>query len=106
MAQDWSRAFYNSVAWLDCSAAYIASPKVYGLCERCARHGHVVPGYIVHHKILLTPNNINDVNVTLNYEHLEYQCLECHNAAHGKQLEGVTVDGLMFNTEGQLVEIN
>lgn len=38
------------------------------------------PGYIVHHKIKLTPWNIDDQSVTLNPANLEYVCLDCHNA--------------------------
>ena len=65
MAKDWAKAFYKSKAWLECRAAYILS--VFGLCEKCRR-----PGWIVHHKETLTPANINDPNVTLNWEKLEY----------------------------------
>lgn len=41
-------------------------------------------GEEVHHKIPLTPNNINDVNVTLNPENLIYLCKECHNKEHDR----------------------
>ena len=73
--KEFSRKFYNSKAWQDCRDAYIVS--VYALCERCQ-----CPGYIVHHKITLTPANINDVSITLNHAHLEYLCIDCHNKAH------------------------
>ena len=65
MAKPWAIQFYKSRVWLDCRAAYIQS--VFGLCEKCRR-----PGWIVHHKEKLTPANINDPNVTLNWEKLEY----------------------------------
>ena len=46
-----------------------------GLCEEC--HEHL--GYIVHHRIALTPDNINDATVTLNHSNLEYVCKYCHD---------------------------
>ena len=95
MAQEFAKAFYKSKAWLKCRAAYIQS--VFGLCEKCGR-----PGWIVHHKIKLTPGNINDPNVTLNWEKLEYLCQDCHNREHG---EANTAEGLMFDEDGDLVEI-
>jgi 5-methylcytosine-specific restriction enzyme A len=96
--QIWAKGFYQSTAWRKCREAYIA--YVHGLCERCQS-----PGYIVHHKVWLTPNNINDPNVSLNHMHLEYLCIECHNRTHSKHIEGMTRDGLMFNEFGDLVEI-
>jgi len=94
VAQEWAKAFYKSGAWLKCRAAYIQS--VFGLCEKCGR-----PGWIVHHKIKLTPGNINDPNVTLNWDNLEYLCQDCHNREHGG---GSTADGLMFDERGDLVQ--
>jgi hypothetical protein len=101
MAQEWAKAFYKSKAWLDCRAAYIAS--VYGLCECCTRKGETKPGLILHHKIKLTPSNINNPDITLNHIHLEYLCLDCHNAEHSTSK--VLREGLMFDKEGQVVEI-
>ena len=82
MAKDFSKAFYGSKAWQQCRDAYIAHRKSVdgGMCENC----HEVPGYIVHHKIELTPDNINDPNITLEFENLKYDCHICHNAEHGK----------------------
>lgn len=99
MAKEFSQKFYKSSAWKKCRMAYIKS--VYGLCERCNK-----PGYIVHHKILLTPNNINNPNVTLNWDNLEYLCLDCHNLEHNfdRDKKPVTREGLKFNKNGELVE--
>lgn len=94
MAKEFAKKFYASKAWQKCRAAYIAS--VFGLCERCGR-----PGYIVHHKVTLTPNNINDPDITLNFERLEYLCHDCHNREHGG---AVTTEGLRFDSDGNLVE--
>lgn len=97
MAQDWALAFYKSRAWIDCRAGYIAS--VFGLCERCQE-----AGLIVHHKIVLTLKNISDPFISLNWEHLELTCMDCHNKEHHGSSEPVTRDGLMFNVWGELEE--
>jgi 5-methylcytosine-specific restriction protein A len=95
MAKDFAKQFYKSKAWQQCRESYIS--KVFGLCERCGKSG-----YIVHHKILLTIENINDPNITLNHDNLEYLCQDCHNKEHysNKPIR----EGLKFNEFGDLVE--
>lgn len=89
MAKDYAKAFYKTKAWKNCRAAYMAS--VGGLCERCYRNGLIVPGDIVHHKIHLTPENIKDPTVALNWKNLECLCRLCHNDEHkGDFLDGRT----------------
>ena len=90
----WAEKFYKSKAWRDCREAFFISK--HGLCERCGR-----PGKIVHHKVYLTPQNINDPNVSLNWESLELVCQDCHNDEH----HGIdaAADGLMFDEDGNLV---
>ena len=95
MARDFAKTFYASAAWQHCRAAYIE--HVHGLCERCRR-----PGYIVHHKCYLTPDNIDDPDVTLNFDNLEYLCLDCHNAEHGSSDYKTVRDGLVFDAFGDL----
>ena len=80
MARDFAEAFYKSAAWQKCRAAYIR--KVAWLCEDCLEQGVQVTGVIVHHKIPLTPENINDPAVTLNFDNLRYVCRDCHAAKH------------------------
>lgn len=80
--KDYAKTFYKSAAWLHCRDGYIKS--VGGLCERCLSKGLIVPGYIVHHKCYLTPNNILDPDVSLNWNNLEYLCHDCHNKEHFK----------------------
>lgn len=53
MAKEWAKDFYKSSAWKKCREGFIKS--VYGLCQRCGK-----PGHIVHHKEVLTQQNIND----------------------------------------------
>lgn len=80
--KDYARSFYKSTAWKECRAAYIKS--VGGLCERCLADGKIVPGYIVHHKCYLTPDNIQDPGISLNWDNLEFLCVEHHNQEHFK----------------------
>lgn len=78
--KEFAKAFYKSKEWERCRAGYIK--YVGGLCERCLSRGDIVPGLIVHHKCYLTPENILDPTVTLNYDNLELLCQECHNKEH------------------------
>jgi len=93
MAKDYAKQFYNSKAWLQCRAAYIS--KVFGLCEKC-RHD----GYIVHHKIEITPDNINDPYITLCHDNLQYLCLTCHNRVDAAK---IIRDDVTFDSRGQLI---
>ena len=56
--------------------------SVGGLCERCLEKGLIVPAVIVHHKTYITPNNITDPNIVLNFDNLEALCKNCHNYEH------------------------
>lgn len=48
------------------------------------RHGIYKPGEIVHHKTELNANNINDPDVTLNWDNLMLLCRDCHAEVHKK----------------------
>ena len=54
----------------------------HGLCERCLDRGRIVPGEIVNHRIELTPENINDPEVTLSFKNLKLVCRDCHAQEH------------------------
>lgn len=97
MAKEFAIKFYRSKAWQVCRQLYIKS--VHGLCERCDS-----AGYIVHHKITLTPDNITDLDIFLNHKNLEYLCIDCHNREHMGSKEEVMRDGLMFDVNGDVVE--
>lgn len=99
MAQIFSKKLYNSKQWIKCRAAYIQS--VFGICEH---KGCNEPGLIAHHKVVLTPANIDDPSITLNWDNLEYLCLLHHNQTHGNKGEAIR-EGLAFNELGELVEI-
>lgn len=53
-----------------------------GLCEVCLSKGLYRPGEIVHHKTPLTPENIHDPAVTMNWDNLQLLCRDCHAVAH------------------------
>lgn len=93
-------AFYNSKSWKDCRSAYIKT--THGLCERCLKQGIHRPGVIVHHKIPINARNINDPNITLNFDNLELLCWECHSMVHhGTEIKESRV---MFDDEGNCIE--
>ena len=85
MAKEFARSFYSSQKWKKCREAYIAKRRAIdgGLCETCRER----PGYIVHHKIELTPENINDANITLGINNLKYDCHICHQKERGQKME-------------------
>lgn len=98
MAKEFAKTFYNSTAWKKCRASYIAHRISIdgGLCETC----HEAPGYIVHHKCWITPNNINNPEVTLNHDNLKYDCQICHNKE--KENEEEEKPRYFFGEDGQI----
>ena len=93
--KDYAKDFYNSKAWRDTQAAYMAS-KHY-ICERCGDTAR-----IVHHKTYITPENINNPNITLSWSNLEALCQDCHNKEHSSA--GVCAEGLTFDSRGNLIQ--
>ena len=87
---EFNNPFYKTVAWKRCREAYAKS--VGGLCERCLAKGMYVPGEIVHHKVHLTPKNITDPNVSLNWDNLELVCRKCHGDEHQRLKKRYTID--------------
>ena len=75
--------FYTSPEWKRCARGYRAA--VGGLCERCRKNGLIIPAEEVHHKIHLTPENINRPEVALNWQNLIALCKDCHMKEHRKQ---------------------
>lgn len=79
--KDFAKRFYRSKRWEACRRAYIARRIQIdgGLCEEC----HDEQGYIVHHRVVLTPENINDPSIALNHSLLAYVCKACHDKYDG-----------------------
>ncbi|MGX5485228.1 HNH endonuclease [Bacillus cereus] len=97
MAKEFAKKFYKSIYWKECRLAYIAT-RIDGMCEHCKD----VPGYIVDHIIEITPQNIDNPDIILNYENLQYLCLPCHNTkTFGKAV--LIREDVMFDENGDLI---
>lgn len=94
MAKEYAKSFYKGTAWEKCRDGYMESRHY--ICERCG--GVAV---ICHHRKHITPANINDPNITLNWDNLEALCMDCHNVEH--MSGSATVKGLMFDSNGDLI---
>ena len=94
--------FYKTIAWKRTRSAYIKS--VGGLCERCYEAGVIKHGDTVHHKIHITPENVCDPSITLNFENLILLCRDCHAALHAKNRKRYQVDdaGSVIAYDGEL----
>ena len=90
--REFAKAFYTSRAWADCRAAYKKS--VGGLCERCLKAGRYSPWEIVHHKIHISPENINDPEIALSFDNLQLVCRDCHAQIHDRRKRRYKVDEL------------
>lgn len=80
--KEYARDFYSSKAWQRTRAAYRKSKR--NLCEICLAKGLITPAEIVHHKIELTPENITNPDITLNWNNLQCVCRECHANIHDR----------------------
>ena len=102
MARDFAKRFYNSKAWKLCRKSFIALRISVdgGMCQHC----RVELGYICDHIEELTPDNIDDPDISLSHDNLQYLCLVCHNKKTFGSGEGATREGLMFDEYGNLVE--
>lgn len=104
MAQNFAKTFYHSDKWKRCKNAYIQQRYLIdgGLCEEC----HNEQGYIVHHKIYLNKNNINDPLITLNPDNLEYVCKRCHDKFEGHGVgKSKQKSKAKFNSNGEPVDV-
>ena len=117
MPKPFAKKFYKSEAWQLARAAYIGERVRIdgGLCERCG-HESDKPGEELHHITPLTPNNINDYNVSLNSGNFQWLCKDCHFIVHReiilKEFERARMakkhilhNGCYFNDEGELVKM-
>lgn len=95
----WAQWFYHSKEWIECRLAFLQSK--FFICKRCKG-----AATIAHHKEYLTPQNIHDPEITLNWNKLEALCQDCHNAEHHGSKEPVVREGLRFDNNGDLVEID
>lgn len=102
--KEYAKAFYKGADWRKCRKSYIAYRISVdgGLCEEC----HCRLGYIVHHKKPITEFNIDDPDITYNFDNLEYVCKDCHDMFDG---HGVGHKGAAplctFDEEGQPISL-
>lgn len=90
-----AKKFYDGKSWQACRDYYIGKRVAVdgGLCEHCKSR----LGYILDHKVELNDINIDDPNISLNHDNLQYLCLECHNKkTHSKDDNR----GVRFDDEG------
>ena len=79
----YAEKFYSSKAWKNTRAAYAKSKR--NLCELCLDKGLYKPCEIVHHKVELTPDNIDNPDITLNWQNLQCVCRDCHAMIHDRR---------------------
>ena len=88
----YAASFYKSQQWEKTRELYIRS--VGGLCEICEQNGKIVAGTTVHHRIPLSPENINDPDITLNFNNLCLVCRDCHAKIHSGSQRRYEIDEL------------
>lgn len=90
--KEYAKTFYSSKAWKDTRKAYTNYRR--GLCEICLAKGVYKPGEIVHHKVHISPQNITDPTVTLNWDNLQLVCRDCHAKIHDSRKRRYKLDDL------------
>ena len=78
--KDWQLWLYPTKQWAACRDAYARSKGL--LCELCLLEGKTTAGEIVHHKIHVNASNVDDPNITLNWDNLQLLCREHHAQVH------------------------
>lgn len=77
------QSFYTSSRWQKFRVTIIAERGP--VCETC---GKVIADpkdcELDHYPTELTPENVNDVNVSLNPENIKVRCNDCHNKRHNR----------------------
>lgn len=88
-------SFYVSWIWRKCRRAFAESKG--NLCERCLKRGIIEPGskdrpLEVHHKTPLTADNVQDPEISLNWEQLELLCKTCHDEERERKTKRWKID--------------
>ena len=92
--RDFAEKFYKSKPWRKLRD-YIFYDRDFQICVRCGEAGK-----IVHHKIWLTPENIDDPYISLNEDLLETLCEKCHTVEHKGEVP--LSEELMFSEDGDI----
>ena len=100
--KEFAKKFYNSSAWKKCRESYISERRIIdgGICEVCGQR----MGYIVHHKVALTPANITDPNITLAHDNLAYVCKPCHDEEENHFVQRKQML-CVFGVDGQPIDL-
>lgn len=98
MAQKFSKAFYNSAAWI--KTACMIREQHFHLCQICGQ-----PAREIHHIKFLTPDNIGDTSIALNPDNLVLVCYDCHNYIHQR---GGNTDArcIQFDDDGNPISVS
>ena len=97
MAEPWADAFYHSSIWKK-QRRYILQRDHFTCtvpgCHRTATE--------VHHKIELTKENINDLNICLNEKNLTSLCHDCHTRITAEMKAGThgILPDIGFDSDG------
>lgn len=103
MAKPWEKKFLNSKSWYLCRTSFIAERIRIdgGVCQVCRKK----LGYIVHHKIHLTPHNVADPSIALNWDNLSYECKDCHDKHEGHGIKRQISAVCAFDSDGNPIGI-
>lgn len=74
------KQFYATDEW-NCFRLNLINERK-NICEHCGNRIAKSRDIIGHHKVELTPENVNDHNISLNPELVEIVCFDCHNKEH------------------------
>ena len=96
MAKEWAKAFYNSMAWQQVRREVLRRDRY--TCCRCASRAEEV-----HHIQELTPENIIDINISLNINNLESLCHDCHTK-ETRGFDGDVAAGYCFDENGNVIQ--
>ena len=110
MSSGARRYFYNSKLWNNVRKNVWIKQNL--LCAVCGKPVYVdgISEYlpkekrrtgIVHHKIWLDNNNINDDNITINEDNLIGVCKECHEKIHHSNMS--CRKDMMFDDDGNII---
>ncbi len=104
----FAKKFYHSKRWE--GVRRLVWDRAQGLCERCKSRGVLKPADVVHHKIPLSPENMDDPDVSLNPDNLVALCHDCHTEVHQKLGVGAMNGSkdeprVGFDSEGNVVRL-
>ena len=105
----FAKKFYKGKPWQDVRS--FVWDRAHGLCERCMERGIIKTADVVHHKIPLSEENMNDPDIALNPDRLIALCHDCHTEVHQElgigAMNGVEHEEprVGFASEGNVVEL-